>query len=102
MMRRFGFTDLREGHEELNLPCDASLDTPIYRDAYRDLIKCKSTKNVSYNEFLHRMKERNIASRKKEFERRRIVLDPILDKTVIKAFKETKAAAAAITAEKSV
>lgn len=65
-------TNLKEGHEELNLPSDACLDTPIYREAWRDLIKSKSCKHVTYNSFLRRMKERNINSRKKEFERRQL------------------------------
>lgn len=65
-------TNLREGHEELNLPSDVCLDTPIYRDAWRDLIKNKSCSHVTYNSFLRRMKERNINSRKKEFERRQL------------------------------
>lgn len=65
-------TNLREGHEELNLPADRSIDTEVYRSAYRDLIKNKSTSNITYNKFLHRMKERNIASRIREFERRKL------------------------------
>lgn len=68
-------TDLREGHEELNLPSDYCIDTPVYRDAWRDLIKSKTCRHITYNQFLHRMKERNIASRKKEFERRRLSAD---------------------------
>lgn len=91
-------TNLREGHEDLNLPCDASLDTPVYRDAWRELIKNKSTKDVTYNQFLQRMKERNIASRKKEFERRSITIDPIRDKWLVEAIRKTKEAASSITA----
>lgn len=68
-------TNLREGHEELNLPSDYCIDTPIYREAWRDLIKSKSTRNITYNQFLYRMKQRNIDSRKKEFERRRLNAD---------------------------
>ena len=78
----------REGHEELNLDVDGSLDTQVYRDAYRDLIKSKLTKNVTYNEFLRRMKERNIASRRKEFERRSIVLNEKNAPVSLRAIKE--------------
>jgi hypothetical protein len=87
-----------EEHEELNLDVDGSLDIAVYRDAYRELIKSKTTKNVTYEQFLCRMKARNIASRKKEFERRSMVFDPDRNKRLAKAFRETKAAAAAITA----
>ena len=90
--------NLREGNEELNLDVDGSLDTPVYRDAYRELIRSKSTKNVTYDQFLCRMKARNIASRRKEQQRRRIILDPIRDKNIIDAINETKAATSAITA----
>lgn len=61
-----------EGYEELNLPMDTCLDTPVYRDAYRDLIKSKSCRDVTYQTFLQRMHERNIARRKLEFNRRRM------------------------------
>jgi hypothetical protein len=44
--------DRREGYEDLNLDVDGSLDTPVYRDAYRELIKSRSTKNISYEQFL--------------------------------------------------
>lgn len=79
----------REGYEELNLPMDTCLDTPIYRDAYRDLIKSKACKDVTYATFLKRMHERNIASRKKEFERRRMVFDRNKDKFFWEIFQET-------------
>ena len=78
----------KEGHEELNLDVDGSLDTQVYRDAYRELIKSKTTKNVTYNEFLRRMKERNIASRRKEFERRSIVLNEKNAPVSLRAIKE--------------
>jgi hypothetical protein len=87
-----------EEHEELNLDVDGSLDTPVYREAYRELIKSKTTKNVTYEQFLCRMKARNIASRKKEFERRAMVFDPSRNKRLAQAFRETKAASSAITA----
>ena len=90
--------DRREGHEELNLDVDGSLDTPVYRDAYRELIKSRTTKNVSYEQFLCRMKARNIASRKKELERRSITLDSNRDKRLIEAMRATKAAVSATTA----
>ncbi len=64
-------TDLREGFEELNLPVEKSLDDNVYREAYRDLIKSRTCKYLTYDSFLKRMKMRNINSRKKEFERRR-------------------------------
>lgn len=67
--------DLREGHEELNLPYDTCLDTPIYREAFRDLKKTRTGRLVTYEMFLRRMKERNINSRKKEFDRRRLLAD---------------------------
>jgi hypothetical protein len=82
----------REGHEELNLDVDGSLDNKVYRDAYRELIKSKLTQNVTYNEFLRRMKERNIASRRKEFERRSIVINEKNAPLSFQAMKETKAA----------
>ena len=78
-----------DGHEELNLPMDTCLDTPIYRDAYRDLIKSKSCKNVTYQTFIQRMHERNIASRKREFEKRKIVIDKSRDKFFWEIFQET-------------
>ncbi len=68
-------TNLREGHEELNLPSDSCIDIPVYREAWRDLIKSKSTRDITYEQFLSRMKERNILSRKKEFERRQLKAD---------------------------
>lgn len=80
--------DMREGHEELNLPIDATIDTPVYREAYRDLVKHKSTRGITYQEFLRRMRQRNLASRKKEFERRSIILRPDHDKLSYRAFKE--------------
>lgn len=83
--------DLRDGHEELNLDVDGSLDTPVYRDAYRELIKSKTCRNVSYESFLCRMKERNIASRRKEYDRRKIVLDPVREKISFRAMQETLA-----------
>ncbi len=81
--------NLKEGYEELNLPMDTCLDTKAYRDAYRDLIKSKSCKDVTYQTFLQRMRERNIASRKKEFERRRIVFDRTRDRWFWEIFQET-------------
>ena len=76
-----------DGHEELNLPMDTCLDTPVYRDAYRDLIKSKSCKDVTYQKFLQRMHERNIASRRLEFNKRRMVIDR--NSSIYKAFRET-------------
>jgi hypothetical protein len=76
-----------DGHEELNLPMDTCLDTPVYRDAYRDLIKSKSCKNVTYQTFLQRMHERNIARRKLEFNKRRMVIDR--NSSLYGAFQET-------------
>ena len=48
------------------------------------------------------MKDRNISSRKKEFERRSITIDAYRDKWFVDVIKETKAAAAAITAGNTV
>jgi hypothetical protein len=93
-----GIRDRREGHEELNLDVDGSLDTPVYRDAYRELIKSSSTSKVTYEQFLCRMKQRNIASRKKEFERRAMSFDSERNPRLAQIFRETKAALAAITA----
>lgn len=79
--------------KDLNLPCDGSLDTKEYREAYRDLMKTSKTtreSGLTYYSFLTRMKERNIASRKAEFERRSITLDPIRDKIIIDAMRQTK------------
>ena len=76
-----------DGHEELNLPMDTCLDTPVYRDAYRDLIKSKSCKNVTYQTFLQRMHERNIARRKLEFNKRRMFIDR--NSSLYAAFQET-------------
>ena len=79
--------NLREGFEELNLPMDACLDTRVYRDAYRDLIKSKSCKDVTYRTFLQRMHERNIARRKLEFNKRRMFIDR--NDPLWEAFQET-------------
>lgn len=61
-------------NKQLNLPYE-TIDTPIYREAWRDLIKSKSTSNISYNQFLHRMNLRNMAIRKKEFNERSLRVD---------------------------
>jgi len=84
-----------DGHEELNLPMDTCLDTPVYRDAYRELIKSKSCKNVTYQMFLKRMHERNIASRRLEFNKRRMVIDR--NSSIYGAFQETIKAGKAST-----
>lgn len=87
-----------EGNEELNLDVNGSLDTPVYRDAYRELIKCRDTKNVSYEQFLSRMKARNIASRKKEKEKRSIIISESNAPLAYRAFIEMKASSDAKTA----
>lgn len=78
----------KEGNEDLDLPIDTCLDTPVYRDAYRDLIKSRGTRFVTYDQFLYRMKQRNIESRRKEFDRRRIIIDEKREPLVYKAIKE--------------
>ena len=76
--------------QQMNIPYE-TIDTPIYREAWRDLIKSKSTGNVSYREFLRRMDIRNQGIRKKEFEQRRVV---VTDDKIIEAIKETSRQAA--------
>ena len=71
--------------QQMNLPYE-TIDTPIYREAWRDLIKSKSTGRVSYSEFLRRMNDRNMAIRKKEFEERSFV---VTHPVVVNAIKET-------------
>jgi hypothetical protein len=72
-------------NQQLNLPYE-TIDTPIYREAWRDLIKYKSTGNVSYREFLKRMDIRNQGIRKREFEERSIT---VTNKVILEAMKET-------------
>jgi gluconate kinase len=70
--------DRSEDYEELNLPWDRSIDTPQYREAYRDLMRTsKQTREsgLTYLSFLSRMKKRNIERRKHEFMKRRLVID---------------------------
>ena len=77
-------------NQQMNLPYE-TIDTPIYREAWRDLIKYKSTGNVSYREFLRRMDVRNQGIRKREFEERSIT---ITNKVLLEAMKETSRIAA--------
>lgn len=77
-------------YKQMNLPYE-TIDTPIYREAWRDLIKYKSTGNVSYREFLKRMDERNQGIRKREFEERSIT---ITNSVILDAMKETSREAA--------
>jgi hypothetical protein len=71
--------------KQMNLPYE-TIDTPIYREAWRDLIKYKSTGNVSYREFLKRMDNRNAGIRKREYYERVVeVQNPM----IIEAMKET-------------
>ena len=70
--------DRSEGYEELNLPCDTSIDIPKYREAYQDLMRTsKKTREsgLTYLAFLSRMKKRNIDRRKHEFMKRRFVIN---------------------------
>lgn len=70
--------DRSENYEELILPCDTSIDTPKYREAYQDLMRTsKQTRatGLTYLSFLARMKKRNIDRRKHEFTKRRLAIN---------------------------
>ena len=77
-----------DGHEEMNLPVEETIDNKVYREAYRDLIRSKLCKDVTYTKFLMRMRERNVASRKMEFERRKVILNERTAPNAWKAYKE--------------
>lgn len=55
-----------------NCPSAEVVDTPIYREVYRDLKRSGTIKNMTYFQYLGSMKERNLAMRKDAFEKRRI------------------------------
>jgi hypothetical protein len=70
---------------QINPPYE-TIDTPIYREAYRDLIKSRHSKYLTYRAFLKRMDERNQGIRKREFfERSFEVKNPL----IAQAIKET-------------
>ncbi len=71
--------------EQINPPYE-TIDTPVYREAYRDLIKSRHSKDLTYRAFLKRMDDRNQGIRKREFFERSIeVRHPL----IIQAIKET-------------
>jgi hypothetical protein len=49
------------------------MDSKLYREVYTDLKK-KGTTTISYDRYLDRMKNRNEAIKRKEYQERRIVL----------------------------
>jgi hypothetical protein len=64
--------------QQLNPPIEG-LDTPIYRETYRDLKRGGHLKGVGYYGFLETMRNRNLAIRKKEFNERSLTVDSLSD-----------------------
>lgn len=60
----------------INPPIEG-LDTPVYRETYRDLKRGGHLKTVSYDKFLGTMRERNLGIRKKEFAARQLKVDSL-------------------------
>lgn len=83
-----------DGYEELNLPVARSIDTPQYRKAYAELMQTsRQTREsgLTYLGFLSRMRRRNLARRKLEFERRVIVADEKHNPLTYRAMLDTLA-----------
>lgn len=69
--------DLSQDKDELNLPINRSIDTKEYREAYAELMRTSPqtrAMGLTYLGFLSRMRKRNLARAKMEFERRRIII----------------------------